>query len=319
MATVLVTGCAGFIGSHLTDELLRRGDEVIGIDCLTDDYDPERKMDNLRAALDHRHFAFHELDLAEDPCEELVRSVSGVYHLAAQPGVRGSWDDAFTYYVRDNVLATQRVFAAAADAGVRVTYASSSSVYGNASSYPTSERAHPAPISPYAVTKLSCEHMARAYARSRGLDAVGLRYFTVYGPRQRPDMAVERIAQALLTHQPFELLGDGYQTRDLTFVTDAVQATIAAMRAGASDAVYNVGGGYEASLVEVIEVLSELSGKVLAVHKRPPAVGDVLRTSADVSRLTRTTGWRPRVTLEEGLAAHLAAVERSADGAPVSA
>jgi nucleoside-diphosphate-sugar epimerase len=242
-----------------------------------------------------------------------------VYHLAAQPGVRGSWDDSFAYYVRDNVLATQRVFDAAANAGVRVVYASSSSVYGNARSYPTTERAQPSPVSPYGVTKLSCEQLARAYAQSRGLDAIGLRYFTVYGPRQRPDMAIERIVRALLAQEPFVLLGDGYQTRDITFVGDAVQATVAAMERGASRAVYNVGGGHEVSLVEIIDVLSELSGAVLAVLRRDPAVGDVLRTSADTTRITRATGWRPAMSLEEGLAAHLAAVQRSGDREPVSA
>jgi nucleoside-diphosphate-sugar epimerase len=174
-------------------------------------------------------------------------------------------------------------------------------------------------VSPYGVTKLSCEQLARAYAQSRGLDAIGLRYFTVYGPRQRPDMAIERIVRALLAQEPFVLLGDGYQTRDITFVGDAVQATVAAMERGASRAVYNVGGGHEVSLVEIIDVLSELSGAVLAVLRRDPAVGDVLRTSADTTRITRATGWRPAMSLEEGLAAHLAAVQRSGDREPVSA
>ena len=237
--------------------------------------------------------------------------MDGVFHLAAQPGVRGA-GDTFAVYVRDNILATQRLLEAATRAGVPVVQASSSSVYGNAEAYPTFEDAPLHPVSPYGVSKLACESLARAYAESFGLDVVSLRYFTVYGPRQRPDMAFSRIVASLLNGRPFELFGTGEQSRDFTYVDDAVAATLTAMRGTPRSGVYNVGGGGETTLAEVIAICERLCGKRLDVRRGPASVGDVRRTAADTSLIRSQLGWSPGTALEEGLAAQLsAAAERA--------
>jgi UDP-glucuronate 4-epimerase len=238
-------------------------------------------------------------DLAEEPLD--LDGVDGVFHLAAQAGVR-SFGDVFPVYVRRNVLATHRVFEAAAAAGVRVVFASSSSVYGEAESYPTREDVLPRPISPYGITKLACEHLAHAYATGLGLDAIALRYFTVYGPRQRPDMFFRRVCDALAEDGSFEIYGSGRQSRSFTEVGDAVGAAIAAMERGVTGAVFNVGGGDEASMLEAIAMLERISGRTLRVTHVDVAKGDVARTKADVTRIREALGWEPRTSLEHGLA-----------------
>jgi nucleoside-diphosphate-sugar epimerase len=289
----VVTGAAGFIGSHLAEALRARGDDVVAVDCFTDYYDPAEKEENARG-LD-----VVRLDLVEDDLD--LDGVDGVFHLAGQPGVR-SFGEAFPLYLRRNVLATQRVFHSAAEAGVRVVYASSSSIYGEAERYPTPEDATPHPISPYGITKLACEQLAHAYAAGFGLDAVGLRYFTVYGPRQRPDMFFRRVCDLLLSGGTFEIYGTGTQSRSFTEVADVVEATIAAMERAPAGAVYNVGGGEEASMLDAIAMLERASGRTLDVHHVDPARGDVRRTKADVSRIRAAIGWEPHVPLTDGLA-----------------
>ena len=305
MRTFVVTGCAGFIGSHLSDSLLRRGESVVGIDVFTDYYPHEFKEENLNAARGHERFRLLELDLSRERLGPVLDGVDGVFHLAAQPGVRGSWGETFSTYARDNLLATQRLFEAASTAGIRVTWASSSSVYGNAEGFPTSEDARPHPLSPYGVTKLGCESLASAYASSFGLDHVALRYFTVYGPRQRPDMAFTRIVRALASNGPFHVFGTGEQSRDVTYVGDAVSATMAAMELASPGRVYNVGGGSETSLNEVIALCERLSGRQLNRVQGDVAAGDVKRTSADTSRIRSELGWAPQTPLEDGLRAQL--------------
>jgi nucleoside-diphosphate-sugar epimerase len=225
-----------------------------------------------------------------------------VFHLAGQPGVR-SFGSVFADYLRRNTLATQRVFEAAVAAGTRVVYASSSSVYGDAERYPTPEDAEPRPNSPYGITKLACEHLAGAYARGFGLDAVGLRYFTVYGPRQRPDMAFARIVDALARGSSFEVYGDGSQSRSFTYVADVVEATVLAA-AAPGGALYNVGGGEDATLREALELLERIAGRRLDVTYGPPASGDMRRTRADTARIEHDLGWRASTSLEDGLRAH---------------
>ncbi len=287
-----VTGAAGFIGSHLADALVARGDDVVGIDSFNDYYDPALKEENA-AALDVRR-----LDLARDEID--LAGIDGVFHLAGQPGVR-SFGDVFGLYVERNVLASQRLFEAAARDGARVVFSSSSSVYGEAENYPTPEDAPPAPLSPYGITKLTCEHLVRAYARSFGLDAVVLRYFNAFGPRQRPDMAFAKVVNALASGSSFDLYGDGQQTRGWTYVADVVDATIRAMESGTGT--YNVGGGLEASLRDAIGVLERLGGRELDLREQPPVPGDQRRTNADTTRIRSELGWAPETSLEDGLRA----------------
>ena len=290
----VVTGAAGFIGSQLAEALVARGDEVLGVDCFTDYYDPALKEENA-ANLD-----IARVDLAEQELD--LEGVDGVFHLAGQPGVR-SFGNVFEEYVRRNLLASRRVFEAAAAAGVRVVFASSSSIYGEAERYPTPEHAEPRPISPYGITKLGCEQLAHAYAAGFGLDAVVLRYFTFYGPRQRPDMALARIVDALARGASFELYGDGLQSRSFTYVADGVAATIAAMQQAPAGSLYNVGGGEEATMRDAIGTLEAVSGRSLDVVEGPPAAGDVRRTSADATKIERDLGWRATTALEDGLRA----------------
>jgi UDP-glucuronate 4-epimerase len=288
----VVTGAAGFIGSQLAEHLQAQGHEVVGVDCFTDYYDVALKEENA-SALDVERFDLAERDLD-------LGGVDGVFHLAGQPGVR-SFGDVFDDYTHHNLLASRRVFDVAARAGVRVVFASSSSIYGDAEWYPTAEDTPPRPISPYGVTKLGSEHLAYAYAKGFGLDVVTLRYFTVYGPRQRPDMAFARIVGALAAGRPFELYGDGHQSRAFTFVADAVDASITAMERAASGTVYNIGGGAEATMREAISVLERVAGRELELVVRPRAKGDVRRTAPDTSRAERDLGWRAEWSLEDGL------------------
>ena len=287
-----VTGAAGFIGSHLADALGAAGHEVVGIDSFSDSYDRELKEENARG-LD-----VLRLDLAEDAID--LSGFDGVFHLAGQPGVR-SFGDVFPLYARNNVLASQRLFEAAVSAGARVVFSSSSSIYGAAERFPTPEGTVPEPISPYAITKLAAEHLARAYERSFGLDVVVLRYFNAFGPRQRPDMAFTRIAFALAEGRPFDLYGDGGQTRGFTYVGDVVAATLLAMERG--EGLYNVGGGVEASMREAIAIFERISGRRLELREEPPVPGDQRRTRADTTRIREELGWAPHVSLEDGLSA----------------
>jgi UDP-glucuronate 4-epimerase len=288
----VVTGAAGFIGSLLAEALAARGDDIVGIDSFTDYYDPRLKEQNAEG-LDVRR-----LDLARDELD--FAGFDGVFHLAAQPGVR-SFGDVFPLYVERNVLASQRVFEAAARDDVRVVFASSSSIYGEAERYPTPEETPSAPVSPYGITKLTCEHLTRAYGRSFGLDAVVLRYFNAFGPRQRPDMAFTKVVRALATGEPFDLYGDGEQSRGWTYVDDVVEATIRAMENGTGT--YNVGGGVEATVREAIAILEGLAGRTLAIRQHEPVPGDQRRTNADTRRIYSDLAWAPKVSLEDGLRA----------------
>jgi UDP-glucuronate 4-epimerase len=294
LANYLVTGAAGFIGSQLADALAAGGHEVAGIDSFTDYYDARLKEENA-ARLDVRR-----LDLVRDELD--LNGFDGVFHLAGQPGVR-SFGDVFPLYVERNVLASQRVFEAAAAAGVRVVFSSSSSVYGEAERYPTPEDTPPRPLSPYGITKLSCEHLAAAYARSFGLDAVVLRYFNAYGPRQRPDMAFARVVNALAERRPFTLFGDGEQSRSFTYVGDVVRATVLAMERAPAGALYNVGGGEEATLNRALALLEQIAGRPLELERGAGVPGDQRRTRADTARIRDELGWQPEVPLERGLSA----------------
>ena len=288
-----MTGAAGFIGSHLARALLDAGHEVVAVDSFNDYYDPARKEENAAG------LGVVRADLAVDSVAEMVAGADAVFHLAGQPGVR-AFGPVFADYLTRNPLASQRLFEAAAQAGVKVVYASSSSIYGDAERYPTPEETPPRPNSPYGITKLACEHLAAAYGRSFGLEAVGLRYFTVYGPRQRPDMAFTRIAEALAEGRPFELYGDGGQSRSFTYVADVVEATVAALAAEPGQ-IYNVGGDTEATMREAIELFERISGRTLELAQGPPAAGDMRRTKADTTRIRVDLCWEATTPLEDGL------------------
>jgi UDP-glucuronate 4-epimerase len=305
---VVVTGAAGFVGSHLVDTLLARGDTVTGIDCFTPYYDPDAKRSNLTDALADPAFSLVEADLRDAELTALFDGVDTVYHQAAQPGVRLSWSDGFGEYATHNVLVTQRLLEAARDAEIRrFVYASSSSVYGNQERYPTVETDLPRPYSPYGVTKLAAEHLCGLYAENWGVSTVALRYFTVFGPRQRPDMSIHRLCEAVLTGAPFPRFGDGQQVREFTYVGDIVAANLAA---GAADVepgtVVNIAGGGEILLNQLIAMVGELAGTEVVIENHPAQAGDAKRNGGATDRARALLGWEPRVSLREGVAAQLA-------------
>ena len=302
----LVTGAAGFIGSHLSERLLKDGAQVTGVDCFTDYYDPLLKRRNLEAALARPGFRLLELDLATADLAALPE-VDVVYHQAAQPGVRASWGADFAIYTQQNVLATQRLLERYRGCALeRFVYASSSSVYGDAERYPTDEALLPRPFSPYGVTKLAAEHLVMLYGRNFGMPVAALRYFTVYGPRQRPDMAFHRFCRAMLLGEPITVYGDGAQSRDFTFIDDAVEANVRAWRRSAPQGVYNVGGGSQVEVREAIRMLEQALGLKADVRFEPRPPGDPLRTRADASRIRADLDFVPSTPIERGLAAEAA-------------
>jgi len=301
----LVTGCAGFIGSHLTESLLRDGISVIGVDCFNANYGRAQKLNNLHHALDWKSFEFVPLDLAAGDLTELVSEVDVVFHLAAEPGVRSSWGSRFARYITNNVLATQQLLRALQEVpGRRLVYASSSSIYGQAASLPTKESTIPAPVSPYGMTKLSGEHLCSIYHANHGLEVASLRYFTVFGPRQRPDMAFNIFCRKALADEEIEVYGDGNQTRDFTFVTDVVAATRAAAEASIdSGGAYNVGGGLRGSLRDILGTIEGLAGRPLKLKFSEEQAGDVRDTGAETSKARDHLGFAPSTSLQTGIAA----------------
>jgi nucleoside-diphosphate-sugar epimerase len=302
----LVTGCAGFIGSHLAERLVDDGWAVLGVDCFTRYYARDRKNENLERLRDDPAFALVERDLAEGGLEDLVEGVDVVFHLAGQPGVRGSFGEGFANYLRCNVLATQRLLEACEHRPLRAfVYASSSSVYGDAERYPTRESDPCHPVSPYGMTKLATEALADTYRRTCGIPTIGLRYFTAYGPRQRPDMAFMRFIEAALAGEPLTVYCDGGQIRDFTYVADVVDGTLAAARRGAPGRTYNLGGGCETRVADVVAMLRSLTGASLAVRHAPGGRGDARRTTADGTLARRELAFVPRFDLATGLSAQL--------------
>ncbi len=299
----LVTGAAGFIGSHLAERLLADGHTVVGIDRFSDYYDPVLKRENAEQLLEHPDFELSVRDLSIDPADDLLDGTNVVFHLAAQAGVRASWGNSFSRYVDDNISATQRLLESVKDSSVeKFLYASTSSVYGDAEQLPTSEDVTPRPVSPYGVTKLAAEHLCDLYRRNYDVPTVAVRYFTVYGPRQRPDMAFRRFVDALLGGHDIDIYGDGAQTRDFTFVSDAVAATVAAGLSPDSSGVYNVGGGSRVGLRDAIAILEELIGTEAHINFTDAMPGDARDTSADTSRAAAELNYAPSVDLASGLA-----------------
>jgi UDP-glucose 4-epimerase len=302
----LVTGAAGFIGSHLCERLLASGHEVIAVDCFTDYYERSLKEANVAGFRNGRRCEFIEGDVNELDLPALVAGADGIFHLAAQAGVRASWGKSFDHYLHHNIRATQRLLEAVRErGGPRLVYASSSSVYGDTDRLPASENDPTRPRSPYGVSKLACEYLAELYRANYGVDVIGLRYFTVYGPRQRPDMAFHRFIRALFRGEDIVVYGDGRQTRDFTFIEDIVTGTIGCMERGRPGRIYNIGGGHRTALLEAIETLADIIGKRAGLCFLDPQKGDVRDTASDTSLLRRETGFSPSTELRAGLTAQV--------------
>jgi UDP-glucuronate 4-epimerase len=300
MSRMLVTGAAGFIGSHLSERLIADGHAVTGVDSFSDHYARELKELNLSGLMAEPRFELIERDLAVESVADLLSEVDVIFHLAARPGVRDSWTD-FADYVSANIIASRSIFDAAAAAKKRVVYASSSSVYGNAQTLPVSEE-HPLhPVSPYGASKVMTEVLAGAYASSFGLEAVGLRYFTVYGPRQRPDMGLSRFIEAAVAGDLIPIYGDGCQRRDMTYVGDIVEATLAAAVHGKPGAVYNIASGAQRSLLDILKDLGDVLDLPLRLNHEDRKAGDVRDTWGDITLAADDIAYSPTVSLREGL------------------
>jgi nucleoside-diphosphate-sugar epimerase len=301
----LITGAAGFIGSHLTEACLDRGWEVVAIDSLTTYYSPTAKVRNAEHFRHHPRCELLEQDILDVDLSSLLLGTDVVFHLAAQAGVRASWGQSFDTYTQLNVTVLQRLLEAARNVDLhRFVFASSSSVYGDAESYPTSEDQILRPVSPYGATKALGENLLYLYYRNYGLPTVALRYFSVYGPRQRPDMAFNRAAEAGLHSREFVLFGDGRQTRDFTFVNDVVDASILASERGVAGETYNIGGGSRIGMIEALDIVREEVGD-LRVRRMPTQRGDARDTAADIGRAERDLGYAPKWSIHEGLKAQI--------------
>ena len=304
MTNTIVTGVGGFIGSHLAETLLNQGDKVIGIDEFNDYYNPTLKRQNISQFQNHPGFQLIENNIQSLNWSELLVDVDVVYHQAAQAGVRPSWGKGFLDYTERNINSTQIILEAAIDAPnlKRFVYASTSSIYGDAETFPTPETVCPQPVSPYGITKLAAERLGKLYHQNFGVPCVYLRYFTVYGPRQRPDMAFHKFFKWILQDQPISIYGDGQQTRDFTFISDAVAANLlAAIVPLAVGEVFNIGGGSRVVLAEVINIMEGIVGRPIKKNFVEKARGDARHTSADVSKARKILGYQPQVSLTEGL------------------
>ena len=304
MTTSIVTGVAGFIGSHLAETLLDRGERVIGIDQFNDYYDPGLKRQNVSPFVDRPEFQLIERDIQSLDWVSLFADADIVYHQAAQAGVRASWGEGFRAYTERNINATQIMLEAAKDVKhlKRFVFASTSSVYGNAETLPTSELICPQPVSPYGITKLAAERLCWLYYQNFNVPVTALRYFTVYGPRQRPDMAFHKFFKAVLQDEAISIYGDGKQTRDFTFIKDAIAANLAAATVPeAIGEVFNIGGGSRVVLVDVLDTMEGIVGRPLRRNHVEKAMGDARHTAADVSKAKEIIGYQPQVSLAEGL------------------
>ncbi len=301
----IVTGAAGFIGSTLCEAILERGGSVVGIDSFTDYYDRRLKERNLTNSRENSRFSLLEEDIRLSEWGELLEDIDIVFHQAAQAGVRASWGEEFSLYTDWNILGTQKLLEAVRklpkEKRPRLVMASSSSVYGERTDFPFYETDMPQPLSPYGVSKLAAEHLGVLYHRNFGVETISLRYFTVYGPRQRPDMAFHKFLRAIHGGREIPVYGDGTQTRDFTFISDAVEANLAAAENGLPGAVYNVGGGSRVTMRHCFEVLETVTGKPVKIEYLERQYGDVTHTAADTSKANREMKWQPKVSLEEGL------------------
>ncbi len=302
---VLVTGVAGFIGSSLSEKLLDEGYQVVGIDSFFDYYPRKIKEKNLEPLLGNSHFEFIEADILDAKWDEILIDINGIFHQAAVAGVRASWGQSFNHYVENNVLATQRLLEACKDRKLdKFIYASSSSVYGDTEELPIRESSPTNPVSPYGVTKLAAEHLASLYFKAYGVPTVSLRYFTVYGPRQRPDMAFHKFITAVMKGEQIDIYGTGEQTRDFTYIDDAVEANLQAFRDGKAGEVFNIGGGSRIKLLDAIDLIESIVGEKAKLVHTDPQRGDAKHTFSDISKANTDFGYNPQVDIKLGLEKH---------------
>lgn len=301
---IVITGAAGFIGSHLSEVLLRQGHNVTGIDCMGQASNKSIKLDNIKQVQKHPNFQWHDVNLLNADLKPFIEEAEVVFHLAAIAGVRNSWGLSFGDYLQANVLLTQKILEACKNAPrlKKLVYASSSSVYGGGSGQYSSEQSPTQPISPYGLTKLAGEHLCSLYYKQYGIPFSALRYFTVYGPRQRPDMGFHRFMKAALFDQPLTIYGNGEQTRDFTYVSDVVEANIGAMNCCKHGTVFNIGGVETASVNDIIRKIESLSGKKLQLSYLDEQPGDPFTTRADISLARAELGYNPIISLDEGMA-----------------
>ena len=301
--TILVTGAAGFIGSHLCHRLLSDGHQVVGVDNLSDYYDIRLKRDNLGGLIENDRFVFHERSLNDIDLAAVLEGVTVVFHQAAQAGVRASWGKQFEIYIDANIRATQNLLEAVKEHPLRrFVFAGSSSVYGETSQLPMCESHPTRPVSPYGVTKLSAENLCLLYRKNYQVPVVCLRYFTVYGPRQRPDMAFHHFLRTARRGEPLAVFGNGTQTRDFTFIDDIVEANLLAMVYPGDESVFNIGGGSRVALNRVLDILQDLCGERFEIHYQEACRGDVTHTYADIRLAAKELGYSPRVSIGDGLA-----------------
>lgn len=302
---VLVTGACGFIGSSLSERLIEEGMEVVGLDSFFDYYPRKIKERNIENLLNNSGFKFVEADILEVNWDEILSDISGVFHQAAIAGVRASWGGSFNQYVENNILGTQKLLEACTDKNLdKFVYASSSSVYGDSTDLPIKETSPTNPVSPYGVSKLAAEHLASLYSKGYGVPTVSLRYFTVYGPRQRPDMAFHKFISAVMKGDRIDIYGTGKQTRDFTYIDDAVEANLQAFKSGRAGEVYNVGGGSRIELLDAIRLIEEIVGKSANLVHTDPQRGDAKHTFSDITKANTDFGYNPKVDVKIGLEKH---------------
>jgi nucleoside-diphosphate-sugar epimerase len=298
----LLTGVAGFIGSHLAERLLAQGDSVIGVDCFTDYYPRWIKEKNMAKLNGKQNFEFIEADLKSIELKPLLGRVNSIFHLAAQAGVRSSWGKDFDHYLENNIKVTQRLLESMRDfPELKLVFASTSSVYGNTDQYPTPENAAKRPFSPYGVTKFACESLCYLYFKNFDVKATMVRFFTVFGARQRPDMAFHKFIRAALKGDPIGIYGDGSQTRDYTYIQDIITGAVAAMEKGRTGEAYNLGGGHQTQLMDAINLIFELCGKKTEIKYQAAQKGDVQETLADTTKARTELGYDPKGSVELGL------------------